>query len=208
MRRLLVVLVLGRCGRLDGGRARDAEPGAIVEHPVDRCAAGRLAFNTGLTAQPNGLTWDGKQYAADQLPEFLARLRGAGVTNLGEWLNLHPAVSAKFGMMPVGLLHSPEVVTQQAKFAPGARLGLAQPSRLPDRRRSSRARSSATAPTARRRRSRPASRSTRPRASTFIVKNESTTDPAVVMRDVRRPRRHADHGAPRRQAAAQRAARK
>jgi len=82
-----------------------------------------LAFNTGITAQANGLTWEGKQYSADQLPEFLMRLRSAGVTSLGEWLNLHPVVSAKFGMVPVGLLHSPEIVTQQAKFAPGAMSG-------------------------------------------------------------------------------------
>jgi len=60
-----------------------------------------LAFNTGLTAGTNGLTWGTTQYAADQLPEFLMRLRTAGVTNLGEWLNLHPAVSARFGMVPI-----------------------------------------------------------------------------------------------------------
>jgi len=82
-----------------------------------------LAFNTGLATEANGITWRGKQYTADQLPEFLSRLRTAGVTNLGEWLNLHPAISAKFGMMPIGLLHSPEVVTQQATFAPGAASG-------------------------------------------------------------------------------------
>jgi len=82
-----------------------------------------LAYNTGITAEANGLTWQGKDYGADRLPEFLARLRSAGVTNLGEWLNLHPAISAKFGMVPVGLLHSPEVVVQQAKFAPGAYSG-------------------------------------------------------------------------------------
>ncbi len=78
-----------------------------------------LAFNTGLTAESTGLTWKGKQYSADQLPEFLRRLRNEGVTNLGDWLNLHPAVSARFGMVPVGLLHSPTIVTQQTKFAPG-----------------------------------------------------------------------------------------
>src|SRR6476620_11433164 len=82
-----------------------------------------LAFNTGLTTDANGIKWQGKQYTADQLPEFLSRLRTAGVTNLGEWLDLHPAVSAKFGMIPIGLLHSPEVVTQQATFAPGAASG-------------------------------------------------------------------------------------
>ena len=82
-----------------------------------------LAFNTGLTAEANGIKWQGKQYTVDQLPEFLSRLRTAGVTNLGEWLDLHPAVSAKFGMVPIGLLHSPEVVTQQATFQPGAASG-------------------------------------------------------------------------------------
>ena len=81
---------------------------------------GDVAYNTGIKADPASLTWQGKQYAADKLPEFLMRLRSAGVTDLGAWLNLHPAVSAKFGMAPVGLLHSPEIVTQPARFAPGA----------------------------------------------------------------------------------------
>jgi quercetin dioxygenase-like cupin family protein len=82
-----------------------------------------LAFNTGLTATPSGLTWEGKQYSANQLPEFLSRLRNEGVTSLGAWLDLHPMAAAKFGMVPLGLLHSPEIVTQQAKFAPGASSG-------------------------------------------------------------------------------------
>jgi hypothetical protein len=84
---------------------------------------GDVAYNTGIAAEAGGQTWQGKQYSADQLPEFLMRLRSAGVTNLGEWLNLHPGVSANFGMMPVGLLHSPEIVTQTARFAPGAYSG-------------------------------------------------------------------------------------
>jgi quercetin dioxygenase-like cupin family protein len=82
-----------------------------------------LAFNTGLAVQASGITWGDRQYTVDQLPEFLMRLRAAGVTNLGQWLNLHPLVSGKFGMVPVGLLHSPEVVTQQTTFAPGASSG-------------------------------------------------------------------------------------
>jgi len=82
-----------------------------------------LAFNTGLSEKADGVTWRGREYSADQLPEFLTQLRTAGVTDLGAWLNLHPAIAAKFGMVPVGLLDSPEVVTQQAKFAPGATSG-------------------------------------------------------------------------------------
>ena len=82
-----------------------------------------LAFNTGLTPDPDAVRWGSTEYTSDQLPEFLMMLRNAGVTNLGYWLNLHPAVSAQFGMTPVGLLNSPEVVTQQTTFAPGATSG-------------------------------------------------------------------------------------
>ena len=84
---------------------------------------GDVAYNTGLATSTTGINWNGRQYSASQLPEFLRGLRGAGVTDLGAWLQLHPAVAAKFGMMPVGLLHSPEVVTQQATFAPGGYSG-------------------------------------------------------------------------------------
>ena len=80
---------------------------------------GDLAFNTGLTRRRPASPGTASSTRADQLPEFLTRLRSAGVTNLGDWLDLHPAVSAKFGMMPVGFLHSPEIVTQQTTFAPG-----------------------------------------------------------------------------------------
>jgi quercetin dioxygenase-like cupin family protein len=84
---------------------------------------GDVVYKTDLATQTTGLRWNGKQYSGQQLPEFLTGLRAAGVTDLGDWLDLHPAVAAKFGMMPVGLLHSPEVVTQQAVFAPGAYSG-------------------------------------------------------------------------------------
>jgi hypothetical protein len=81
---------------------------------------GDVAFNTGLPVTANGLTWRTKRYSADQLPEFLLARRAEGVTSLGDWLNLHPAVAAAFGLVPIGVLHSPEIVTQTVKFAPGA----------------------------------------------------------------------------------------
>jgi hypothetical protein len=84
---------------------------------------GDVAYNTGLPVTGNGLTWNGKKYTVDQLPEFLTMLRSQGVTSLGDWLNLHPAVSAAFGLMPIGLLHSPEIVTQTVNFPPGAASG-------------------------------------------------------------------------------------
>jgi quercetin dioxygenase-like cupin family protein len=123
MKRLIVVLVLA--GAAVWAAVAVATPGQGQTNSIMSIGAlqADLAFNTGITAEANGLTWQGKSYAADRLPEFLARLRSAGVTNLGEWLNLHPAISAKFGMAPIGLLHSPEVVVQQAKFAPGSYSG-------------------------------------------------------------------------------------
>lgn len=120
MKRLIVLLVLA--GTAISTAVALATPGQGQSSSVVSLGAlqGDLAFNTGLTASASGLTWEGKRYSADQLPEFLMRLRNEGITSLGDWLNLHPTVSAKFGMVPVGLLHSPEIVIQQSKFAPGA----------------------------------------------------------------------------------------
>lgn len=84
---------------------------------------GDVAFDTGLPVTDNGLTWGSKHYDADQLPEFLAARRAAGVTDLGDWLDLHPSVAAAFGMVPLGILKSPEIVTQTVNFPAGAYSG-------------------------------------------------------------------------------------
>jgi quercetin dioxygenase-like cupin family protein len=123
MKRLVIVLTL--CCSIAWTAVALATPSQGQSNSILSLGAlqADLAFNTGLAAPASGTTWGDKQYTADQLPEFLMRLRSAGVTNLGQWLNLHPMVSAKFGMVAVGLLHAPEVVTQQATFAPGASSG-------------------------------------------------------------------------------------
>jgi quercetin dioxygenase-like cupin family protein len=139
-----------------------------------------LAFNTGLTVQATGVTWGTATYSAEQLPEFLVRLRNAGVTNLGEWLNLHPVVSAKFGMTPVGLLTSPEVVTQQTTFAPGAESGWhAHPGYLTATVVSGQVVRYGTDCSSQTFSSGQSFYETSAKA--FIVKNLSTTDPAVVL---------------------------
>jgi quercetin dioxygenase-like cupin family protein len=84
---------------------------------------GDVAYYTGAATTSDGLVWGTKKYTANQLPEFLSTLRRAGVTSVGGWLDLHPGVAEKFGMMPVSILHSPEIVTQTVKFAPGASSG-------------------------------------------------------------------------------------
>lgn len=123
MKRLILVLVVG--GAAVWAAVALATPGQGQTSTILSLGSlqGDVAFNTGVAAQASGLTWNGRKYSADQLPEFLKGLRAAGVTNLGDWLELHPSVAAKFGMMPVGVLHSPEVVTQQATFAPGGYSG-------------------------------------------------------------------------------------
>lgn len=85
--------------------------------------SGDVAYNTGLPVTGNGLVWGSKHYSVDQLPEFLMARRAEGVTSLGDWLNLHPAVSAAFGLVPIGVLHSPEIVTQTVNFPAGAYSG-------------------------------------------------------------------------------------
>ena len=84
---------------------------------------GDVAFNTGLPVTAKGLTWGTKHYDVDQLPEFLLARRADGVTSLGDWLDVHPAVAAAFGLVPIGVLHSPEIVTQTVSFPPGASSG-------------------------------------------------------------------------------------
>ena len=123
MKKLIIVLVVASAAVWAAVALATPSKGQTSTILSQGALQGDVAYNTGLAGQATGLTWNGAKYSADQLPEFLKGLRAAGVTSLGEWLDLHPAVAAKFGMMPVGLLHSPEVVTQQATFAPGGSSG-------------------------------------------------------------------------------------
>src|SRR5579862_4890626 len=81
-----------------------------------------VTFNTGH-AQGGQLTWFGRQWTADRLPEFLLALRENGTANVGEWLTLHPAAAAKLGLAPVGMLKSPEIVKQRIVFPAAANTG-------------------------------------------------------------------------------------
>jgi quercetin dioxygenase-like cupin family protein len=123
MKKLLAILVLGIAAAWTAVALATPSQGQSSTIVSVGALNADLAYNTGLTAAADGITWGDKKYAVDQLPEFLTQLRAVGVTNLGLWLNLHPLVSARFGMMPIGLLHSPEVVTQQTTFQPGAASG-------------------------------------------------------------------------------------
>ena len=123
MKRLILVLVIGAAATWATVALATPSKGQTSTILSLGSLQGEVAYNTGLATQATGTAWNGKQYTADELPEFLKGLRAAGVTDLGAWLDLHPAIAARFGMVPVGLLDQPEVVTQQATFAPGASSG-------------------------------------------------------------------------------------
>jgi hypothetical protein len=84
--------------------------------------AADVVFKTGHV-QGGGMSWFGRHWSSDQLPEFLAALRQNGTANLGEWLALHPAGAAKLGLTPLGLLKSPEVVKQRITYPAEAHTG-------------------------------------------------------------------------------------
>jgi len=123
VKRLLIFVPLA--GAVVWASVALATPGGGTQSTIMSIGAlnGDVAFDTGLPVTGNGLTWGTKHYSVDQLPEFLLARRAEGMTNLGDWLNLHPAVSAAFGLVPIAMLHSPEIVTQTVKFAPGAYSG-------------------------------------------------------------------------------------
>jgi len=123
MKRLIVALVV--CAAAVWAAVALATPGQGQTNKIVSIGTlqDNMAFATGLTVPANGITWEGRKYTSQQLPEFLTTLRTGGVTDLGTWLNLHPAVAARFGMVPIGMMTQPEIVTQQATFAPGATSG-------------------------------------------------------------------------------------
>jgi len=123
MKRLLIFVPLA--GAVIWASVALATPGGGTQSTIMSIGSlnGDVAFDTGLPVTRNGLTWGTKHYSVDQLPEFLLARRAEGMTSLGDWLNLHPAVSAAFGLVPIATLHSPEIVTQTVKFAPGAYSG-------------------------------------------------------------------------------------
>jgi hypothetical protein len=123
MKRLL--LLLGLAGAAVWASVALATPSQGQSSSIQSLGtlSGDVAFYTGARITSDGLKWGTKQYTSNQLPEFLIGMRNEGVTSVGQWLDLHPGVAAKFGMTPINVLHSPEIVTQTVKFAPGAYSG-------------------------------------------------------------------------------------
>ena len=89
----------------------------------------RAAFGGDVTLQstPNqatGLTWRGREWKAEQLPEFLRMLRDQGkVADLGAWVANHPAVASAFGLPAARRVPAADFAVQLVTLAPGGATG-------------------------------------------------------------------------------------
>jgi quercetin dioxygenase-like cupin family protein len=103
-----------------------ATPGAgVLSAPL----LARAAFGGDVTLQskPNqatGLTWRGREWKAEQLPEFLRALRDQGkVADLGAWVTNHPAAASAFGLPAARKVPAADFAVQQVTLAPGGATG-------------------------------------------------------------------------------------
>ena len=89
-------------------------------------ARGTLPFDIKIqtvSVDGTGLKWRGKVWSSGQLPEFLAALRGVGVTDVAGWLNLHPGAANKLGLASLTTIKAPEVITYMIKYPPASSSG-------------------------------------------------------------------------------------
>ena len=123
----------GRGGDLDSGRPRHPEPGDS-RRPFRRSARCRPIWPSTQGSPPRRPAPRGeiRRTPSDQLPEFLMGLRAAGVTNLGVWMNLHPAGLGEVRDGPDRTTAPTRDRHAAGHVPPGCDVWLAQPSRLPD----------------------------------------------------------------------------
>ena len=152
----------------------------------------------------NGLTWGDRKYTGDQLPEFLCRLRSR---RRHEPRRVAEPAPGRVGEVRDDADRAAALARGRhadRDLRPRRGLRLAQPSRLPDRH----GRLGPGRPLRHRLLDARPSRQGQTfyeTAAQDVHRQEPERDrPGGRQRDVRRPRRHADDGAPRRQATAQR----
>lgn len=103
-----------------------ATPGiGILSAPV--LARATLGSDVMIQVTPSdagGLRWRGRDWAADQVPEFFAMLRDqGGVDDLGRWMVDHPAASASLGLPGARKVASADFAVQQVSVGPGGSTG-------------------------------------------------------------------------------------
>lgn len=125
MRKLLIVAAAGLMAIVSAAVAL-ATPGAgVLGAPI----LARAAFGADVTLQskPNdatGLTWRGREWKSEQLPEFLRMLRDQGnVADLGGWVANHPAAAGAFGLPAARRVPAADFAVQQVTLGPGGATG-------------------------------------------------------------------------------------
>lgn len=125
MRKLLIIGLTGLMAIVSVAVALATPGSGVLGAPI----LARAAFGADVTlqSQPNratGLTWRGREWKAEQLPEFLQMLRDQGkVADLGAWMADHPAAASAFGLPAARRVAAADFAVQQVTIGPGGTTG-------------------------------------------------------------------------------------
>jgi quercetin dioxygenase-like cupin family protein len=125
MRKLLIIAAAALMAIVSAAVALATPGTGVLSAPI----LARAAFGGDVTLQskPNeatGLTWRGREWKAEQLPEFLRMLRDQGkVSDLGGWVANHPAAASAFGLPAARRVTAADFAVQQITLAPGGATG-------------------------------------------------------------------------------------
>lgn len=89
-------------------------------------ARGSLPVELKLATAPRQgatLSWFGRDWTPDKLPEFLRALRANGVSDFGAWLDAHPGAASRLGLTAVRTYATPDVAVQTVTLQPGGHSG-------------------------------------------------------------------------------------
>jgi len=125
MKKLLIIAAAVLAGIVSAAVALATPGTGVISAPT----LARAAFGGDVTLQskPNeatGLTWRGREWKAEQLPEFLRMLREQGrVVDLGAWVANHPAAASAFGLPAARRVPAADFAVQLVTLAPGGATG-------------------------------------------------------------------------------------
>lgn len=103
-----------------------ATPGnGVLSAPV--LAGATLGGDLMIQVKPgdaSGLRWRGREWTANEVPEFLKMLRDrGGVQDVGAWIANHPTAAAKLGLPAARKIAAVDFAVQQVVLAPGGATG-------------------------------------------------------------------------------------
>ena len=125
MSKLVIVFVAGLLAIVSTAVALATPATGVLSAPL----LARAAFGADVALQSEanaatGLAWGGRDWKAEELPEFLALLRDQGeVADLGAWVARHPTAAAAFGLPAARVVTAADFTVQQITLAPGGATG-------------------------------------------------------------------------------------